>query len=206
VATAVLAADPSFVVDFDNSKGLRAGDPVFSEGKQVGEVTDVGFGERDTVEIRLRIDGPERDRIKKSSTFVIHPAGAGKSASIEHYTIDPASGPAKPGTRFEGARSDAEAWLRRGRLTADDLSRSMSRGVEEFRRNLEQLQQSKEWAKFKDQLASLSAKLTATGGELTRLLNEQLPKLQQELDDLYDQYRRELEKKELERRQRTPIP
>jgi ABC-type transporter Mla subunit MlaD len=79
----------------------------------------------------------------------------------------------------------------------------MAQGVEQFRRNLEELRRSPEWAKFKDQVARLSAQLTATGAALTQLLGEQLPKLQKELDDLYAEYQKELEKA---RRERTPAP
>ena len=43
------------------------------------------------------------------------------------------------------------------------------------------------------------------GAELSRLLNEQLPKLQKELDDLYSEYQREVDKAERERRP-TPAP
>ncbi len=191
------------VVDVENSKGLRAGDAVTFEGKRIGEVTDVGFGERNTVEIKITIDAEARERIHTSATFVVNEAAAGKRPSIEYFVIDSKSTLAEPNTRFQGARSLAEVWLRRGRISADELSRAMSQGVEQLRRNLDQLRRSPEWEKFKDQVARLSAQLTVTGGELTRLLNEQLPKLQKELDDLYGQYQRELQKAESER---TPTP
>ena len=200
LAAAVATAEPlSMIVDFDNSRGLKAGDPVTHEGRNVGRVTRVGFGDRDTVEVHISIDEDHRDAVRKTSTFVINEL-AGNGASVEHFVIDPESPPARSGDRFQGARSVAEVWLRRGRITADELSRSMSRGVEEFRRNLEELQRSKEWAKFKDQLARLSAQLTVTGSQLSQLLNEQLPKLQKELDDLYGQYLQELDK----RKRQTP--
>jgi ABC-type transporter Mla subunit MlaD len=191
------------VVDVENSKGLRPGDAVTFEGKRIGEVTDVGFGDRDTVEIKITIDAEARERIHKSATFVVNEAAAGKRPSIEYFVIDSKSALAEPNVRFQGARSLAEVWLRRGRISADDLSRAMSQGVEQLRRNLEQLRRSPEWEKFKDQVARLSAQLTVTGGELSRLLNEQLPKLQRELDDLYAQYQKELQKAESER---TPTP
>lgn len=196
-------AEPlALVVDFDNSQGLSGGDPVTHEDRTIGRVTRVGFGDHDTVEVHLQIDEEHRDSIRKSSTFVIHASEEGRRASVEHFVIDPASPPARSGDRFQGSRSVAEVWLRRGRITADELSRSMSRGVDEFRRNLEELQRSKEWAKFKDQLARFSAQLTVTGSQLSQLLNEQLPKLQRELDDLYGQYLEELER----RKRETPGP
>jgi ABC-type transporter Mla subunit MlaD len=191
------------VVDVENSKGLGPGDAVIFEGKRIGEVTDVGFGDRDTVEIKITIDAEARERIHKSATFVVNEAVAGKRPSIEYFVIDSKSALAEPNMRFQGARSLAEVWLRRGRISADELSRAMSQGVEQLRRNLEQLRRSPEWEKFKDQVARLSAQLTVTGGELTRLLNEQLPKLQRELDELYAQYQKELQKAESER---TPSP
>lgn len=203
VTATVAAARPlAVVVDFDNSRGLKTGDPVISSGKTIGEVVRVGFGARDTVEVELRIDDGSRDLVRKSSTFAILEKVGGGGASVEHFVIDPASPPASSGERFTGARSLAEVWLRRGRITAEELSRSMARGMDEFRRNLEELQRSKEWAKFKDQIAGLSARLTATGLELSRLLNEQLPKLQKELDDLYQQYLDELERQKQERDKR----
>jgi ABC-type transporter Mla subunit MlaD len=191
------------VVDVENSKGLGPGDAVTFEGKRIGEVTDVGFGDRDTVEIKITIDAEARERIHKSATFVVNEGVAGKRPSIEYFVIDAKSPLAEPNLRFQGARSLAEVWLRRGRISADELSRAMSQGVEQLRRNLEQLRRSPEWEKFKDQVARLSAQLTVTGGELTRLLNEQLPKLQRELDELYAQYQKELQKAESER---TPSP
>jgi ABC-type transporter Mla subunit MlaD len=191
------------VVDVENSKGLRAGDAVTFEGKRIGEVTDVGFGERDTVEIKVTIDAEARERIHKSATFVVNEPVAGKRPSVEYFVIDAKSPLAEPNMRFQGSRSLAEVWLRRGRISADELSRAMSQGVEQLRRNLDELRRSPEWEKFKDQVARLSAQLTITGGELTRLLNEQLPKLQKELDDLYAQYQKELQKAAPER---TPTP
>jgi ABC-type transporter Mla subunit MlaD len=191
------------VVDVENSKGLRSGDAVMFEAKRIGDVTDVGFGERDTVEIKITIGAIAREQIHKSGTFVVNEAVAGKRPSIEYFVIDAKSSLAEPHMRFRGARSLAEVWLRRGRISADELSRAMSQGVEQFRRNLEELQRSPEWDKFKDQVARLSAQLTVTGRELTRLLNDQLPKLQKELDDLYAQYQKELRKAEPER---TPTP
>lgn len=169
------------------------------EAKRIGDVTDVGFGERDTVEIKIAIDAAAREQIRRSGTFVVNEAVAGGRPSIEYFVIDAKSPLAEPSMRFQGARSLAEVWLRRGRISADELARAMSQGVEQFRRNLEELQRSPEWGKFKDQVARLSAQLTVTGGELTRLLNEQLPKLQKELDDLYAQYQKELRKAESER-------
>jgi ABC-type transporter Mla subunit MlaD len=191
------------VVDVENSKGLRPGDAVTFEARRIGDVTDVGFGKRDTVEIKIAIDAAAREQIRRSGTFVVNEAVAGGRPSIEYFVIDAKSPLAEPNLRFQGARSLAEVWLRRGRISADELARAMSQGVEQFRRNLEELQRSPEWGKFKDQVARLSAQLTVTGGELTRLLNEQLPKLQKELDDLYAQYQKELRKAESER---TPTP
>jgi hypothetical protein len=75
----------------------------------------------------------------------------------------------------------------------------MSQGVDQFRKNLEQMRQSPEWAKLKDQVARLSAQLTVTGDELTRLLNDQLPKLQKDLDDLYGEYQRDLDQEQRSR-------
>ena len=193
------------VVEVESSKGLKAGDAVMFEGRQIGEVTRVGFGDRDTVEIHVKIDGKERERIRKSGTFVVNEPVGGKRSTIEYFVIDDKGPLAEPDWRFQGMRSVAEVWLRRGRISADELSRSMSQGVEQFQKNLEQLRRSPEWSKFKDQVARLSAQLTVKGAELSRLLNEQLPKLQKELDDLYSEYQREVDKAERERRP-TPAP
>jgi ABC-type transporter Mla subunit MlaD len=203
LASLARAAALPLIVEVDNSKGLRQSDPVMFEGQQIGEVTGVGFGERDTVDIRVTIDSKERDRVRSSGMFVVNEAIGDKRPNIEYFVIDPKSTPAEANRRMPGARSAAEVWLRRGRISADELSRAMSQGVEQFRRNLEELRRSPEWAKFKDQVARLSAQLTLTGAELTRLLNEQLPKLQKELDDLYSQYQTELDKA---RPQQTPPP
>jgi ABC-type transporter Mla subunit MlaD len=190
------------VVDLDNSRGLRRGDAVIFETKRIGDVTDVGFG-NDTVEISITIDDDARERIHKAGTFVVDEGIAGKRPSLEYFLIDSKSPLAEPNTRFQGSRSLAEVWLLRGRISADELSRAMSQGVDQFRRSLQELQRSPEWAKFKEQIARLSAQLTVTGEEMTRLLNDELPKLQKELDDLYDQYQKELQKAESER---TPTP
>jgi ABC-type transporter Mla subunit MlaD len=184
-AWALAAGDLPLTIDVANSKGLKTGDAVMFEGKPIGHVDDVGFGARDTVEIHVTIDAAERARIHQSGAF------------------DAKSPLATPHTRFQGLRSVAEVWMRRGRISADELSRAMSQGVEQFRRNLEALRRSPEWEKFKDQVARLSAQLTATGEQLTRLLNDQLPKLQKELDDLYAEYLKDLEKA---RSERSPTP
>lgn len=197
------AAVLPLVVDVDNSKGLREGDAVMFEGRRVGEVMGVGFGDRDTVEVSITIDSKERERVRTSGLFVVNEAVGSRRPNIEYFVIDPKSPPAEVNARMPAARSLAEVWLRRGRISADELSRAMSRGVDQLRRNLEELRRSPEWAKFKDQVARLSAQLTVTGTELTRLLHEQLPKLQKELDDLYAEYQKEIDKAE---RQRTPAP
>lgn len=203
VATLARAAALPLIVEVDNSKGLRSGDAVMFEGRQIGEVTHVGFGERDTVEVGVKIEPEERDRVRRGGVFVIHEAVDGERPNIEYFVIDPKSPPVEAGRRMPSAHSVAEVWLRRGRIRADELSRAMSQGVEQLRRNLDELRRSPEWGKFKDQVARLSAQLTLTGAELARLLNEQLPKLQKELDDLYAEYQKELEKAQP---QPTPAP
>jgi ABC-type transporter Mla subunit MlaD len=189
------AAPLAVVVDFLNSKGLEKGAPVKSETVKIGTVTRVGFGEKDTVEVHLRIDPEHRDRLKTSSTFVIVEE-PGAKPRVEHFVTDPSSPPARDGARFEGARSMAEVWLRRGRISAQELNRALEQGVDAFRRNLEELQRSEQWARFRDQLAALAAELTVTGNELSRLLDEQLPRLQKQLDELHRRYQKELEDRE----------
>jgi ABC-type transporter Mla subunit MlaD len=202
-AWALAAGDLPLTIDVANSKGLKTGDAVVFEGKPIGRVDDVGFGARDTVEIHVTIDAVERARIHESGAFVVNEPAASQRPNVEYFVIDAKSPLAAPNTRFQGLRSVAEVWMRRGRISADELSRAMSQGVEQFRRNLEALRRSPEWEKFKDQVARLSAQLTATGEQLTRLLNDQLPKLQKELDDLYAEYLKDLEKA---RSERSPTP
>ena len=192
------------VVEVESSKGLKPGDAVMFEGRRIGEIDDVGFGDH-TVDVHIRIDDEQRESIRKSGTFVVNDPVAGKRPTIEYFVIDAKSPPAEPQARFQAVRSVAEVWLRRGRINADELSRSMSQGVDQLHKNIEELRRSPEWAKFKDQLARLSARLTVTGTELARLLNDQLPKLQHELDDLYLQYQMELDKAEKEQRAK-PTP
>jgi ABC-type transporter Mla subunit MlaD len=199
------ASDLPLAVEVESSKGLKAGDAVVFEGRRIGEVTKVGFGEHETVEVDVKIDAKEREHIRKTGTFVVNEPVGGKRPTIEYFVLDDRGPLAEHGARFQGMRTVAEVWLRRGRISADELSRSMSQGVDQFKKNLEQLRQSPEWSKFKDQVARLSAQLTVKGAELSRLLNEQLPKLQKELDDLYLEYQQEVEKAEREQRP-TPSP
>jgi ABC-type transporter Mla subunit MlaD len=198
-AWALAAGDLPLTIDVANSKGLKTGDAVVFEGKPIGRVDNVGFGAHDTVEVHVTIDAAERARIHESGAFVVNEPTAGHRPNVEYFVIDAKSPLAAPNTRFQGLRSVAEVWMRRGRISADELSRAMSQGVELFRRNLEALRRSPEWEKFKDQVARLSAQLTATGEQLTRLLNDQLPQLQKELDDLYAEYLKDLEKARSER-------
>ena len=210
-ATCLLAATASvgaakpiaYVVELQNSKGLKAGDAVVSGTRTIGEIAEVGFGDADAVEVRIEIDEDHRSEIRKGSTFVIAEGMLGKRPSLEHHVLDAASPPAAAGTRFKGANSLAELWLTRGRVSAEDLNKALTQGVDVLRRNLEELKRSDQWAKFKDQIASLSARLTVTGAEIASLLNDELPKLQQELDSLYQQYLLEMEKQQAER---TPSP
>jgi ABC-type transporter Mla subunit MlaD len=191
------------ISEVENSKGLKPGDTVLFDGKPVGEVDHVGFGEKDVVEVRMTIDPEQSERIRKGGLFVVNDAIAGRRPTIEYFVLDPKSPPAEPGARLPSVRSVAEVWMRRGRISADELSRAMSQGVDQFRKNLEELRQSPEWAKLKEQVARLSAQLTVTGDELTRLLNDQLPKLQKDLDDLYGEYQRDLEQ-ERQKHQQSP--
>jgi ABC-type transporter Mla subunit MlaD len=202
-AVAARSGGLPLVAEVENSKGLKAGDTVLFEGKPVGEVDHVGFGEKDVVEVRMTIDSDARERIRKSGVFVVNDPAGGNRPTIEYFVLDAKSPPAEPGTRMPSVRSVAEVWMRRGRVSADELSRAMSQGLDQFRKNLEELRQSPEWAKLKDQVARLSAQLTVTGDELTRLLNDQLPKLQKDLDNLYGEYQRDLEQ---ERRKREKNP
>ena len=206
LALTALAARKSglpLVAEVENSKGLKAGDAVLFEGKPVGEVDHVGFGDKDVVEVKMTIDPDESDRIRKGGVFVVNDPVAGRRPSLEYFLLDPQSPPAAPGARMPSLHSVAEVWMRRGRVSADELSRAMSQGVDQFRKNLEELRKSPEWGKLKDQVARLSAQLTVTGDELTRLLNDQLPKLQKELDDLYTEYQHDLEQ---ERRNHEKTP
>lgn len=201
IASPAVAAVP-FLVDAENSRGLKVGDSVVSGTKVIGEVEDVGFGDGNTVEIRISIDDDHAVEIRESSTFVLEEVAAGKTRpKLEHYVLDPAAPRAAPGKRFTASASLAEVWLRRGRISAGDLTQAMNQGVDALRRNLERLRGSGEWAKFKEQIVRLSAELTVTGAELALLLNEQIPKLQQELDGLYEQY-----EQELQRARPTPSP
>ena len=201
-ASVGMAKPVGYVVELQNSKGLKAGDAVVSGTRTIGEIAAVGFGKADMVEVRIEIDEDHRSEIRKGSTFVIAEAMLGKRPSLEHHVLDAASPPAPAGTRFKGANSLAELWLTRGRVSAEDLNKALTQGVDVLRRNLEELKRSDQWAKFKDQIASLSARLTVTGAEIASLLNDELPKLQQELDSLYQQYMLEMERQQAER---TPI-
>ena len=192
---AIASAKPvAFVVELENSKGLRAGDAVISGGKTIGEIAEVGFGDKELVDVRIEIDDEYRDEIRKGSTFVVTEAAFGKRPSLEHYVLDATSPPASAGTRFKGARSLADVWLSRGRVSAEDLNKALAQGVDVLRRNLDELKRSDQWAKLKDQVAKLSARLTVTGAEIANLMNEELPKLQQELDSLYQDYLLEMER------------
>jgi ABC-type transporter Mla subunit MlaD len=198
-ASLASAAKPlDVVVDFDNSKGLETGAPVRWQDKRIGTVTAVGFGPHDTVEVRLHIDEDHRKDVRRSSTFVIHEKQKGEDAWVEYFLVDPASPTAENDARFAGSRSVVEVWLRRGRINAEEMNRALSKGVDEFHRNLEEMQRSPEWAKFRDQIAKLAAELTVTGNELSRLMDDQLPKLQKQLDDLYLRYQQELDRKKRE--------
>jgi ABC-type transporter Mla subunit MlaD len=198
-ATAVSAKGVDYVVELDNSKGLRAGDAVVSAGKTIGEVAEVGFGKNDIVEVRIEIDADHRSEIRKSSTFVVEESMTGKRPALDHYVLDAASPAAPAGTRFKGAHSLADVWLSRGRVSAEDLNKALTQGVDVLRRNLDELKRSEQWAKFKDQIAKLSARLTVTGAEIANLMNDELPKIQRELDSLYEQYLQEMEKQQTER-------
>ncbi len=204
LAAAAHGAGLPLIAEVANSKGLKPGDAVLFEGKPIGEVDKVGFGERDVVEVRMTIDTDEADRVRKNGLFVVNDAVNGKRPTMEYFVLDPKSPPAAPGARIPAVKSVAEVWMRRGRVSADELSRAMSQGVDQFKKNLEELRQSPEWAKLKDQVAKLSAQLTVTGTELSRLLNDQLPKLQKELDDLYAEYQHEVERQEKEGRAKQP--
>ena len=57
------ASSLPLVVEVESSKGLKAGDAVTFEGRQIGEVTRVGFGDRETVEIHVNIDGKDRKSV-----------------------------------------------------------------------------------------------------------------------------------------------
>lgn len=189
------------IVDFTTSKGLEVGHPVRSARERIGTVTFVGFGERDTVEVRLRIDPEHRETVRERSTFVIV-APEGGDRFIEYYVLDPSSPPARDGARVEGAFSVAEVWLRRGRLSSEELSRALERGMEDFRENLESLRRSREWKKLRKELARLAAQMQAAGEDLARLFEQQLPRLQRELEEL----RRKTEEELARRRDPTPTP
>ena len=200
VSVAAAGEPLDLVVDFTSSKGLETGAPVRSGDEPLGTVTSVGFGESDTVEVRLRIEPDHRETIREKSTFVIV-AREGEEAFVEYYVLDPASPPARDGSRFEGAFSVAEVWLRRGRISSEELSRALESGMEEFRENLDALRKSPEWEKLRDEMARMLAQMRSAGEDLARLLEEQLPRLRRELDEL--QRRTE---EELARRRATPTP
>ena len=198
-ASPASAKGVGFIVELDNSRGLRAGDAVVSGGRTIGEIAEVDFGEKDVVEVRIEIDDDHRAEIRRGSTFVVEESMLGKRPALEHHVLDATSPPAPTGTRFKGAHSLAEIWLSRGRVSAEDLNKALTQGVDVLRRNLDELKRSDQWAKFKDQIAKLSARLTVTGAEIANLMNDELPKLQRELDSLYEQYLLEMEKQQAER-------
>lgn len=191
------------IVEVVDSKGLRRGDIVRegAAGAEIGHVTDVGFGTKDSVEIEIEIDEAHAEKVRKSSAFLVPDARTDERPQVEHYASGPGSPPAKPGTRFQGQKSLAEVWLKRGRIEAQELSAAIAAGSEALRRNIEELQRSKEWSRFRDQIARLSAEMTISGMRMADLLSSQVPKLEAEMDRLYRQYL-----DELERARPTPEP
>jgi ABC-type transporter Mla subunit MlaD len=183
------------VLEVQSSKGLQMGDPVLSAGKNVGRVTDVGFGDS-MVEVRLAIDADARKSVRRDSVFVIV---EGDDRAVEHFAGNPSSPPASTGERFRGADTLADVWLRRGRITSQELAIAMAEGLDGLRRNVERLKRSPEWPKFRDQIARLAAQMTVAQTDLARVIEESIPALGRELGSAYEEYQRELRKQELQR-------
>jgi ABC-type transporter Mla subunit MlaD len=201
VPSVLAAAGPlDLVVDFTSSKGIGTGAAVRSGPESIGRVVSAGFGAGDTVEVRLRIDLAHREAVREKSTFVIV-AREGDDSFVEHYVLDPSSPPAQDGARLEGAFSVAEVWLRRGRISSEELNRALEHGMDELRENLETLRRSPEWENLRDDLANMASTMRSAGEELARLLEEQLPRLRRELEEI----QRKTEE-ELARRRATPTP
>lgn len=193
------AAPLDVIVELDDSRGIAEGAPVRSRGVRIGSVRAVGFGETDVVEIGLRIEEELADRVVTESTFLVAAGDEGEDPWMEHYVLDPESPPAAPGTRFLGARTEAEVWLRRGRLSSQEMRESLSKSVTELREEIERLRSSEDWAELREELAKLAAELTASGAEVSRMLEQSLPEMQRELEAFYERYQKEL-------RERTPTP
>lgn len=185
----------SVLLEAEESAGLAAGDPVRSADRRIGEVGRVALGPSGKVEIELRIGPDGRDSVREGSAFRIVPGSPQSRPAVEHYVLDPTSPPARPGRRFQAVQSLADIWLRRGRIEASELSELLARGLGELRENLQALRRSPEWAKFRDQLARLAAELTVAGSDLSRLLERELPAIQQDLLETYRRYLEELERR-----------
>ncbi|MEA2624244.1 MAG: MlaD protein [Candidatus Binatota bacterium] len=183
------------VLEVQSSKGLQTGDPVLSAGKQVGRVTNVGFGD-DMVEVRLAIDADARKSVRRDSVFVVL---EGDERAVEHFAGSSSSPLASAGERFRGADALADVWLRRGTITSQELAMAMAEGLDGLRRNIERLKRSPEWPKFRDQIARLAAQMTVAQTDLARVIEETIPALGRELDSAYEEYQRELRKQELQR-------
>ena len=199
--TRAAAAPLDLVVEISDSGGISEGAPVRSRGVDIGSVRSVGFGGKDVVEIGLRIHEKYADRVVTQSTFVVAQSLGESMSWLEHHVLDAASPPATSGTRFVGARSEAEVWLRRGRMSSEEMRKSLAKGVAGLREEIEELRSSQDWTALREELAKLAAELTTSGAEVSRMVEQSLPEIQRELEALYERYQ-----KELEARGKTPVP
>jgi ABC-type transporter Mla subunit MlaD len=180
----------SFAVDFNDARGLRAGDKVLLSGLDVGRVQEVKLRDGGNgVEIWARLDSDFANRVPADSRAIIRGGGltnpfSGKFLELLPPTEVSQAPPLKSGQRLEGLNGDLEAsgWKlgQAFAATSEAISRQLeelSASIGDWSDQLDKASKSPEVQKLQNDLQQFATKLEAKGRNAANQAQTQWPGL-----------------------------
>lgn len=189
LATVFLACQTqelTFHIQFRNPGGLRPGDRVLLDSREIGRVEKLQQSEDGNWQVMVKVDATLRDRITQGSSFTLAPDPDIPRRFSIRISPAPNGRPIRDGAVVQGSESPASVLAPFFKGLSQGLE-TLQRQFGEFTRELERLPRSPEYLELQRQLEELTHQMRQAEEKMQR---ELLPQLQKELDRL----QKELEK------------
>lgn len=172
-----------FTILFDEVKGLKKGDEVIWNKKEIGDVRDITYLETGKFEVDVKIMKDFEKAITDRAEFCIasHPSIANKRV-IEMILIEEGGKPIQKGSIIQGS-TKISALMKREKAGLDHWMDGLSSRINGLLGDIEELHESKEYQELKEELDELARDLEEGGKEAAdKIEKEILPRITEEIE------------------------
>jgi ABC-type transporter Mla subunit MlaD len=193
LAWAVLAAcggGLDFTIRFTAIEGLRTGDPVRTDTREIGEVRAVEYSDQGDYRVAVHIEGPHADQVVRRSLFFIDADPQRRGRKVLMVLSGPDAGtPIEDGATVEGTSKWAALMQRMTRQMETGVA-GLAAEIGQYWQDLQNLSTSEQAERLEQELDRIIAELKRLGASARHELQTKiLPRLRDQLEQL----RRKLE-------------